>query len=368
MRWHRSLAPFLPTAPVGPVLRTIALLASLIGCLGTVAGAAAQSASLEETKLAPPSPACGSEYGDVVYNPSEARLLAEARRGEVDGRWLFEAALAADGVTDSTALADYRRQWESWREQVSAQLKEPFSPSQRARTIFTLLHCRALGGGYAADATGLQAALDGAGYNCVSATILFNSLATVAGLNVAAIETPEHVYSVVRSGDGEFAVEMTCLRWFDLSADAQRQALAERSPDFDLSSTAGARRELGPAGLVALVYYNAGVDHLSRGEFRESLSANLKAMAFDPANSLARGNLLATLNNWALARYEARDYATAAQLIEYGRRVAPDHRPYKANLAAIYERWSEQLLADGQPAQAHAVAARSRQCCPDTGP
>lgn len=348
MRWQRSLAFIVRRITTCPVVRAAPLLACLLGCLGTLAVASGQSASLAETTFAPPSADAG-EY-EIIYSASEARLFALARRGEVDAQWLFEAALAADGVSEPAALAGYRRRWQKWCGQLNAETTQWRSARESARAIFALLHRDALVGGYAADATGLQTALGGGGYNCVSATILFNSLAAAVGLNVAAIETPEHVYSVVRSSGGEFAVEMTCLRWFDLSADAQREALGEgspssgyRRPSWSETEVAGARRELSPAGLVALVYYNSGVDHLSRGAFRESLMANLKAMAFDPANSLAHGNLLATLNNWALTRYEARDYATAVRLIEYGRRLAPAHPPFEANLAAIYERWSEQF-------------------------
>lgn len=348
MRWHRSLVLIMPRITTCPVARAAPLLACLFGCLGTVAVVSGQSASLAETTFAPPSATDAGEY-EIIFSASEARLLALARRGEVDARWLFEAALAADGISEPAALAGYRRRWQTWCGQLNAKTKQARCDPERARAIFVLLHREALVGGYAADATGLQTALGGGGYNCVSATILFNSLAAAVGLNVAAIETPEHVYSVVRSSEGEFAVEMTCLRWFDLSADARREALGERSPSsgprpsWSGTEVTSARRELSPAGLVALVYYNSGVDHLSRGAFREALMANLKAMAFDPANGLAHGNLLATLNNWALTRYEARDYATAVRLIEYGRRLAPTHPPFEANLAAIYERWSEQF-------------------------
>lgn len=367
MRWHRSRAIFLPRITIYPALRAALLLACLVGCLGTVA-ADGQAASVAETSL--PSAGGGSDL-DVAYGTSEARLLAEARRGKVDGRWLFEAALAADGVVEPAALANYRRRWQAWHESLRDGVREGSSARDRARAVFMLLHREALVGGYVADATGLRSALGSTGYNCVSATILFNSLAVMVGLNVVAVETPEHVYSVVRSREGEFAVEMTCRRWFELTAAAQREALAERSSDTGSrpmsppeTNIRNARRELSPAGLVALVYYNAGIDRLSRGEFRESLAANLKALAFDPANTLAHGNLLATLNNWALNRYESRDFATAARLIEYGRVIAPDHRPYQANLAAIYERWSEQLLAEGKPAQARAIAALSRRVAP----
>lgn len=371
MRWHRSREIFLPRVTIDPALRAVLVLACLVGSPSTVA-AQGQPASFAERSGS--SAGCGSEL-DVVYNASEAKVLADARRGDVDGRWLFEAALAADGVVEPATLANYGQRWRAWHEWLRDHLSESNSPRDRARAIFMLLHRKALVGGYVADATGLQSALGGTGYNCVSATILFNSLAAMVGLNVVAVETPEHVYSVVRSSEGEFAVEMTCRRWFELSADEQREALAERSSDTSPrqmirpeTNLRNARRELSPAGLVALVYYNAGVDHLSRGEFRESLSANLKALALDPANELACGNLLASLNNWALARYEARDFAAAARLIEYGRLIAPAHPPYEANLAAIYERWSEQLLAEGRTIESRAIAARRRHSGPDAGP
>jgi tetratricopeptide (TPR) repeat protein len=366
MRWNRSLAHFLRMAAVGAVMPAVLVPTALMCGLAMPRVAVAQPASLAKMGFASPSAGDG-EWTAVEFSAHEARLLAEVRQGEADGRWLFEAALAADGV-QHPALTNHLGRWKAWREQLTADLRETTSPHRRARAIFELLHRQALDGGYQADATGLPAALGGAGYNCVSATILFKSLAQMLGLEAVAVQSPEHVYCVVRSSEGEFAVEMTCPRWFDLSANERREALDELAPSAAGHNAADDLRELSSAGLVALVYYNAGVDHLSLGRFRDALSANRKALAFDPGNELARGNLLATLNNWALARYEARDYATAAGLIEYGRTVAPAHRPYVANLAVVYQRWSEQLLAEGNLVQARAFAARSRQSANEVGP
>lgn len=294
----------------------------------------------------------------------ESRLLAEARAGQTAGRWLFEAALAAGGTLDEPALACHRNAWQGWLATLR-QATAACGPREQAEAIFEYLHRHVLRGGYRSDCTDLAHTLAGDGYNCVGATLLFHSLADALGLSVGAVETPEHVYSVVKTPSGPLDIEMTCRRWFEVIDDrAKRRALVEetlgkKSPD----STSG--RPLSAAGLVALIYYNAGVDALVDERFSDAAQYNLKALRLDPANRLARGNLLATLNNWALARAGRRDYAGAIELLGHGRRIDSDHEPFRANLITLYQRWSDDLSAQGREIEARAVRARARSELPE---
>ena len=59
-------------------------------------------------------------------------------------------------------------------------------------------------------------------------------------------------------------------------------------------------REVSPIQMAAMIYYNRGVDLLAEKRFAEAAAANAKALRLDPANATARGNLLATINNWSI--------------------------------------------------------------------
>jgi tetratricopeptide (TPR) repeat protein len=198
--------------------------------------------------------------------------------------------------------------------------------------VLEFLHARVLQGGYRPDANDLSVTIEGGGYNCVGSTVLFQCLAERCGLQVSAAESPGHVYSVIHSPSGRFDVETTCREWFGAAA-------ASKDPHPSTGS-----RELTPRGLAALAYYNAGVDHLAGRRFEAAIAANLKALRLDPANSAARSNLLAGLNNWALDLNDRQDFVGAARLLEHGLRTAPQHRPFRVNYVAVHQRWIEALL------------------------
>lgn len=300
---------------------------------------------------------------ELIDSPAESRLLAEGRAGQTDGRWLFEAALAAGGVANETILACHRTSWQSWLAELRPTVAAS-EPRRQAEAVFDYLHLHVLRGGYQADSTDLARTLAGDGYNCVGATVLFNSLAAALGLRVQAIETPEHVYSLVATPAGPLEIEMTCRRWFEVIDDrAKRRALVEQTLGKPAPEPT-ARRRLSAEGLVALIYYNAGVDAIAAEQFAAAAQYNLKALRLDPANPLARGNLLATLNNWALARAREHNYAGAVDLLLHGRRIDRAHEPFRANLIALYQRWSDELLVHGRTADAQAVLARARRDLP----
>ncbi len=300
----------------------------------------------------------GSEFPappgvDLEWSPLELRLLEAAQLGGDDRSWLLSAVFVASGERDEGRIAQQLRRIEELGQALSRKLQDTIEPQQRAAAALEFLHDELLVGGYQADATDLASALDGRGYNCVSSTVLFNCLAEDCGLNAEAVEMPGHVFSVVDSEAGSFDVETTCRNWF-------------RSPELAATRRrSGARRRLSPAGLVALVYYNRGVDLLAKHRFAEAIIANLKALRFDPANEAARSNWLAGLNNWALELNERREFVGAVRLLRHGLQTAPAHRPFRINFVAVHQRWIEALLEREQYEPALEVLRRARGDLPE---
>ena len=137
--------------------------------------------------------------------------------------------------------------------------------------IHRLLHQRLLHGGYDANATDLAGTFDTGVYNCASATLLFVALAEQLNLNAHAVELPGHVRAVIDCGDKSCEVEATCpawsgaVRWLSSSASRERQR-----PE--------AGREVSPLGLLAMIYYNRGVDAVYHSRYAEAVTANRKAL------------------------------------------------------------------------------------------
>jgi len=167
-------------------------------------------------------------------------------------------------------------------------------------------------------------------------------------------------------------VETTCPRWFRMESDSQQKAaLAKQaettSAPIDPRKRAAVREVL-PVGITAMIYYNRGVDLLAEERFAEAAAANTKALRLDPTNATARGNLLATWNNWAIALGNSGRYAEAGELLREGLSLDPDYETLAPNYLHVHRRWAHALFERHQPAEAFAVfdlARRQGYVCRD---
>ena len=289
-----------------------------------------------------PSSAFAAYEGAV--GPLEKRLFADAADGRWDEHDLLTASLLASGVDQPEALHRYQRQVAALVEELRRSGAVSGSPLDEAQAIFEFMHRRILTHGYRLDSTDLRVVLDQGRYNCVSASVLFNCLAGEFGLRTCGLELPGHAMSRLFFQDGHFDVETTCPTWFRLSHDPEKQAeLVRQSLGLRPDQPRIQPREVSDVELVATIYYNRGVDLLAQKRFAEAVAANAKALRLDPANVTARGNLLATLNNWAIDMGAAGDYPQAAGLLTRGMQLNASYETFRANYVHVHYQWIEDL-------------------------
>lgn len=291
----------------------------------------------------------------------EERLFADAADGQWHEHSLLTAALIASGVQSSDRLQQYETRLSALAEQLRRTPAMAGPPRQQAQAILEFLHSQVLRGGYRLDSTDLAVALDEGRFNCVSASVLFNCLAQRLGLEVRGLEIPGHAMSRVVLGEGVLDVETTCPEWFRLMDDPEKQAaLVEKTIGLRHSEQAAQRRVVSAVELVATIYYNRGVDLLAQKSFAEAVAANAKALRLDPRNTTARGNLLATLNNWAIELGTTGQHAEAIQTLEQGLALDAGYATFKTNYVHVHHQWVEQLSQEGRYAQAAQLLAEAR--------
>ena len=71
------------------------------------------------------------------------------------------------------------------------------------------------------------------------------------------------------------------------------------------------------------MYFKRGTIHFERGELSPAIAANLVALRLDPARSGARHNLLAAINNEAVALCQRNQFDAALALLDCGLALAP---------------------------------------------
>jgi tetratricopeptide (TPR) repeat protein len=281
----------------------------------------------------------------------EVDLFADAADGRLHRYSLLAAALVASGVDRPETLRD----WEARLDAMVDELRETFpaagTPQEQARAIFEFMHRRILVAGYSRNCTELAEALEQGHFNCVSATVLFNCLAERFGLRICGLETPGHALSRLILPEGRLDVETTCPRWFELAHDPRRQAeLVQRTLGTAPAgaSPRGPCREVCGPQLAAMIYYNRGVDRLAEQRFADALADNAKALRLDAASVTARGNLLAALNNWAIALASDGRYTDACRRLEEGLSFDPGYEAFSTNYAHVYYEWVESLAKAGR--------------------
>jgi hypothetical protein len=291
----------------------------------------------------------------LAFSPAERLLFDDTTDGRFHRLSLLEAGLIASGATDLTAIAQAEQTFAATVAEIRrlnaeeiGELGAEGNPSQTLRRVELMhgvLHSRLLRGGYDVNATNLARTLKTGVYNCASATLLFVALAKEMNLEVHAVELPGHVRATLDDDGQSYAVEVTCPVWSEAirpqsfrngnSSEQASRAIASSMPE----------RAVSAAGLVAMIYYNRGIDAFNAGRFSDAITANRKALLLDDENKSARGNLLAAVNNWALALGDAGNFTAAESLLVFGQQYDPQHLPFSQNRAHIEQMWERTQAA-----------------------
>jgi tetratricopeptide (TPR) repeat protein len=298
-------------------------------------------------------------------NALEKQLFADAADGRLDEFSPLGAALVAGGVDNADELHRYQQKAKSLAEELRRS-DDSARPREQIVAVFDFMHRRVLCGGYDLAATDLRVVLDQGRFNCISATVLFNYFAGELGLKCRGLEMPSHAMSRVLLPEGPVDVETTCPRWFHLTGDLRQETVAASTA---IGSAAGAdrakAREVSPIQLAAMIYYNRGVDLLADKRFAAAAAANAKSLRLDPNNITARGNLLATINNWSIHLGDSEHFAEAIDLLRQGLAIDRKFDAFAQNYVHVHHQWVERLCREGRFEEATTILSRAVAEMPD---
>jgi tetratricopeptide (TPR) repeat protein len=255
----------------------------------------------------------------------EQRLFAQVREGSFGRVSLLAAGLIAGGIERDEDLRRYCRRFDALAASLRSSGVVRGTPREQAQAIFEYLHRETLTGGYCLQASDLRQAFDRGRFNCVTSSLLLNCLARRFGLKAVALELPGHALSRLELPRETIDVETTCPQWFNMAATLP---LPDTRP-----------RELSDVELVATIYYNRGVDLLAERRFADAVAANAKAVRLDPRNATAKGNYLATINNWGIELATDGRYAKAAELFRLGMSADPGFAAFHVNYDRLLRQW-----------------------------
>jgi hypothetical protein len=252
--------------------------------------------------------------------PLARQLLVDARDDRLDQHDLLSACLVAGGVTGADELRVRRARVAAALDAANLRLSAAADVQDRAAALHGELHRTILTGRYDKHASDVVHTVASGDYNCLTATTLYAELCRRAGVPLEIWAQPGHVSCLV--GTPPLRVE-AAVRQFPCASHVAAGSLARR---------------ITPIQLAGRFAYNRGIELLERREFEPGIAAIRLACQLDPHDADARANLLAGLNNWALALAEQDQPAAAAALIARGLAIDPHFAPLVANQRYVAER------------------------------
>jgi tetratricopeptide (TPR) repeat protein len=125
------------------------------------------------------------------------------------------------------------------------------------------------------------------------------------------------------------------------------------------------RREVGEAGLVAILYYNRGVQLTREKRYHEALLAYFRAMSLDPEFDSAVKNTLAVLANWSGELGRKGQYEEALAVLTAGLALAPKDAALLHNRRAVWSSWVQALVRAGKEDEALAIVQKALAAVPE---
>jgi tetratricopeptide (TPR) repeat protein len=281
-------------------------------------------------------------------SPLESQLWDDMADGQLQQFSLLQAALIASGVDSSAALESYAERFAAIQRQSTGMCPSDAADAvHRARVLLDWLHRHLLTGEYQPACTELHRTLDTGHFSCVTSTILYRCLAKSQGLTTETISQPGHVFCRW-PGSPPFSIQTTS------PTGIVEPAAPDSSPHTadDLAISQATSRVLTDVQLVAKIYYNRGVLLLKRDAYSDSLPWLLRASQLDADDAVARANLLACLNNWAISECHAGRFERAVKLLEKGKSIAPGYAIFANNETYVRYRWAQQLCEQQRYAEA----------------
>jgi len=275
----------------------------------------------------------------AVTTPAlEQRLIEDAKDGVFDQHTLAQAALIASGLSDPQQVSEHHTQVQNLSRRAQSALKH-LPAVEQAAGLLRWLHEYALTT-YAAEQSLLPKVLDSGVYNCVSVTVLYNSIGQTLGLRLRAVETEKHVFSKLLMANQAYDIETTTQYGFDPSVDAINQFEAKTGFKHIGSEQVEQTRVVGDVGLVALIYFNRALAAVEADNTRLSLHLFAKALWFDPELTQARASFMSLISVQAAQWLQAKQFTRALDLLTFGLKLEPAHKTMRYNWVAGWTNWA----------------------------
>ncbi len=273
----------------------------------------------------------------------------------------------ASGVKDAQKRKNYLARLDKLEAGARKTIASAKTDAEKGEKLLQYLHAKALAQGYRAQQTDLSVLLDTGTFNCVSSAVIYNIIGRRLGLDLRAIEVPDHAFSILYIGTKHADVETTNELGFNPSRDPaiQKELLEQTGFRYIADRHPEQRREVDEAGLAAIIYYNHGVQASQEKRYGEALFAYFRALSLDPEFTSSVKNVLAALANWSVELADAKQFEQALAVVNTGLDLAPKDATLINNRKAIWGERVEAAMDAGENDRALALLQDAHKQAPD---
>ncbi len=276
----------------------------------------------------------------------QTKLFTDIQDGKLDDFSHIEAAFILSGVNSPDSLTYYL----NWFNNLVAKIKgfhfDEFHRLHAAKKLFNYVRT-SLYDEYKLDATTLPDIVNKRMYNCVSSTILYNTLCEALGWQTEAFETPTHVYTIFTDFGKKVIVENTHPMGFDIMKNLHVYSsyLASFYPEsqrlkigldrlYEHENSQG--RMINNTELLGLLAYNQAYFAMKRGDYKKAYDLILVAQDFNeksPSNEFFEQSLY---YKWGKQCYEEGRFYDAFEVFCDGTFRYPKNKDFAQNCRAAF--------------------------------
>jgi tetratricopeptide (TPR) repeat protein len=292
--------------------------------------------------------------------PDVLQLLERTNRGAVlDDRELIDAFLIASGVSDRQGRDAYFKKLDQITAASRSATASAKTPIERGDALLKFLHKGPMRAGYNPQQTRLSVLIDTGKYNCVSATALYQIIATRLGLAVQALSIPStvegHAMIMYLDGDRRIDVETTNPDGFNFRAKVKQSGATVIGIQLDPEKG----HDVSPQGLASLIAQNLASSGGKHQDHLAAIQAALVGLALDPVENAKANNFVAAVNEWAMLLGDANKYEEALQVMQFGLELLPADDTLACNADLLWSRYAAFEARASRATSAVAVVRRA---------
>ena len=262
---------------------------------------------------------------------ADSRISSKASSSpEMDAETFAYIGLLASGADDEKIRILLKR-LENLSQEFSGTLPRGISNEEKADAALTFIYEKILSR-YKFDQTRVDVAMESGVYNCVSSDVIFIYFAKKLGIPVVAVETPDHAFCTIESGENEIDVETT--NPFGVNPGRKRVTELPNGGKQYLSVPAKHyqnRRDVDDRRLLALIYNNRiAALQKKNGKSAETIGLAVDACALQANSMTAIQTVAECVCNYAADFVVKGNYNDAIALVSVAQELFGENKNYSA--------------------------------------